>query len=98
MSDFPTYVSLDLVADLIPLSRKTLRNMKCLGTITFLHHVDDRGQYSRKLLVHMADAMAYWIERGKPQIVMWLIERTRSKTMSVPDVLRQLLEQHGAGA
>ena len=91
MSALPTYVALDLVADLIPIGRKTLRNMKCQGTIDFLHHIDDRGNYSHKLLVYLPGLIAFAIERGLPQVVKWLIERTAPRTRSVRDVLRQLL-------
>ena len=98
MSALPIFVSLDLVAELIPLARKTLRNMKALGTIDWLHHVDESGRYSRKLLVHLQGAIDYWSERGKPQVAQWLIERARPRTMSVRVLLLQLLEEEEARA
>jgi hypothetical protein len=98
MSALPIFVSLDLVAELIPLSRKTLRNMKALRAIEWLHHVDECGRYSRKLLVHLQGAIDYWIERGKPQVAKWLIERARPRTTTVRDLLLQLLEEEEARA
>lgn len=91
MSNFPTFISLDVVAHVIPLSRKTLRNLKWAGKIDWLHHVDDTGRYSRTLLVYLPGAIAYASGRWKPEVVERLIELARQSTMSVSDVLRLML-------